>query len=164
MKAVARIILFLSALSAVSAFAVNLKNESLGGLKMGASEKAVVAKYGKPEEIEGDEGAEIRTYKYPSKGMEFQIWFVEGRSDLRRIRAAGDSNAKTSRGIGVGSARKQVEAAYGKPISKGDEVENFELKREWVEYSTGEDVCPYQMYIVYESDKVVEISLTFDCS
>ena len=164
MKKFAQIILLFLVLTVVSVFAANLKNESLGGLKLGVSEKAVIAKYGKPEAVEGGEEGEIRTYKYPSRGMEFQIWFVDGKGDLRQIRAYGDSKAKTSRGVGIGSSRKHVEAAYGRPRNKGDEVENFELKREWALYSTGEDACPYQMHIIYENDKVVEISLTFDCS
>jgi hypothetical protein len=92
----------------------------IGDVKFGATREQVVALLGAPEE---EPEGEMR---YPSKGLQL---FIEPDSGLYIIVAdasrrvgwnSHDFSGKTDKGIGMGSAEKDVEAAYGPPDKPAD--------------------------------------------
>lgn len=138
---------------AASALAANLKDESLGGFKLGDGVKIVTDKLGKPAEKKGPRYAGEATadwyfsYRYPAQGLD--LVFVgpskqakETELRLGEVRAYGPSIAKTSKGIGPGSTKAEVKNAYGA-------AEDIIDEEQW---------CG--LYISYQGDKVSELSLS----
>ena len=138
----------------VAALAANLKNESLGGFKLGDPVKTVTDKLGPPPQKKGPDYAGEATgewqyyYRYPDLGLDFT--FVSSSKQgkgkelrLGDIRAYGPATAKTTTGIGVGSTKAEVKKAYGSTDDITDE-------KEW---------CG--LFIKYKGDQVEELNLSF---
>jgi len=98
-----------------------LANESVGGLKTGISadeaEKIAGAAdvKSKPEKWEAD-GMTHQNRTYKKKGIVLDFLIVEKKASVSSIEINKSCELKTSRNIGIGSERKEVEKAYANEI------------------------------------------------
>jgi hypothetical protein len=106
-----------------------LQNESLAGIKLRDDVGKVHSIIGKPQsttrpELQEMTGEYTWEEKYPAKGIEFGMSRGEQSKvggSVYSIRVFGNSPAFTSSGIGLGSSIADVEAAYGKGNSDGNQ-------------------------------------------
>jgi hypothetical protein len=110
--------------------APDLKQENLGGIGLGATDKEVVAKLGEParkgETVEeGATGLVVQDWAYPDQGLTLTMAADDGGQKVDRMELQAPSRLKTSREIGIGSSRADVEKAYG--AEKDAEASTAEL-------------------------------------
>ena len=94
-----------------------MKNEAVGFLKIGLAASEVLAGLGEPTDkspsrIWGADGLEHQTWRYPGKGIEFDMVNRDGAFRVNRIQIQKPCEYKTKQGIGIGSSAKEVQAAY----------------------------------------------------
>ena len=94
-----------------------MKNEAVGFLKIGLAAAEVLAGLGEPADkspirIWGADGLEHQTWRYPAKGIEFDMVNRDGAFMVNRISIARPCDYKTKQGIGIGSSAQEVRAAY----------------------------------------------------
>jgi hypothetical protein len=115
--------LLVVALYPLALLAVDLSDETLAGIKPADNWAQVKAKHGEPssQKSEGyteEIGCHFWSYNYKTKGLEFWVCHEKkdrtGAAGVASIRAYGESEANTSKGIGLGASREEVEKAYGK--------------------------------------------------
>jgi hypothetical protein len=97
--------------------AVDLKKETVGGIGLGTTDRDVVAALGEParkgEPVEeGATGLVVQTWEYPARGLTLTMVAADGGQKVDRILVEAPSQLQTSRGIGIGSSRTEVETAY----------------------------------------------------
>lgn len=108
--------LFFLVLTVVSGFAFR-EPETLAGIALGDSRQKVFKLLGQPQSkrrercFEGDSG--WFEFRWPSKGI--VVGMSNGDEGVLYIEIYGNSKGKTSRGIGIGSTKEEVKAAYGNP-------------------------------------------------
>ena len=94
-----------------------MKNEAVGFLKIGLAAAEVLAGLGEPADkspirIWGADGLEHQKWRYPAKGIEFDMVKREGAFVVNMISITTPCEYKTKQGIGIGSSVKEVQAAY----------------------------------------------------
>ena len=94
-----------------------MKNEAVGFLKIGLAASEVRAGLGEPADkspirIWGADGLEHQKWRYPAKGIEFDMVKREGAFVVNMISITTPCDYKTKQGIGIGSPAKEVQAAY----------------------------------------------------
>ena len=94
-----------------------MKNEAVGFLKIGLAAAEVLAGLGEPADkspsrIWGADGLEHQKWRYPAKGIEFDMVKRDGAFLVNMIRITTPCDYKTKQGIGIGSPAKEVQAAY----------------------------------------------------
>ena len=119
------------------AHAIELSKDSLAGIRPGDSVQAVIKKYGQPEsktdwedDYTEDGGDRFRQYEYPSRGLTFEIAKKGKIQYVAFIWAEGESKARTSKNIGIGSSMDDVIKAYGKPDLECDGYVYYDPKKE----------------------------------
>jgi len=97
-----------------------LELERMGELSLGMAAKAVQAALGKPEtkgkqEFMAATGEWVRTWAYPKQGLSLELAAKRrgGPETLGSVSLAAPGTAKTRAGVGIGSSREEVTAAYG---------------------------------------------------
>lgn len=103
--------------------------ESLGRLKLGQGEDAVVKVLGKPgskgkAELWEAIGAWVEEWHYPEQGVTLAMSSEKkgGAKSVLNISAEAPCSLATSRGIKIGSSEADVAKAYGKERSKEESV------------------------------------------
>ena len=94
-----------------------MKNEAVGFLKIGLAAAEVLAGLGEPADkspirIWGADGLEHQKWRYPAKGIEFDMVKRDGAFLVNMISITTPCDYKTKQGIGIGSSVKEVQAAY----------------------------------------------------
>ena len=94
-----------------------MKNEAVGFLKIGLAAAEVLAGLGEPADkspirIWGADGLEHQKWRYPAKGIEFDMVKRDGAFLVNMIRITTPCEYKTKQGIGIGSSAQEVQAAY----------------------------------------------------
>ena len=94
-----------------------MKNEAVGFLKIGLAASEVQSRLGEPADkspsrIWGADGLEHQKWRYPAKGIEFDMVKREGAFVVNMISITTPCDYKTKQGIGIGSPAKEVQAAY----------------------------------------------------
>jgi hypothetical protein len=94
-----------------------MKNEAVGFLKIGLAAAEVLAGLGEPADkspirIWGADGLEHQKWRYPAKGIEFDMVKRDGAFLVNMISITTPCEYKTKQGIGIGSSAKEVQAAY----------------------------------------------------
>ncbi len=94
-----------------------MKNEAVGFLKIGLAAAEVLAGLGEPADkspsrIWGADGLEHQKWRYPAKGIEFDMVNRDGAFLVNMIDIKNPCEYKTKQGIGIGSSAKEVQAAY----------------------------------------------------
>ena len=94
-----------------------MKNETIGFLKIGLAAAEVLAGLGEPADkspirIWGADGLEHQKWRYPAKGIEFDMVKRDGAFLVNMISITTPCEYKTKQGIGIGSSVKEVQAAY----------------------------------------------------
>ena len=94
-----------------------MKNEAVGFLKIGLAAAEVLAGLGEPADkspirIWGADGLEHQKWRYPAKGIEFDMVKRDGAFLVNMISITTPCEYKTKQGIGIGSSVKEVQAAY----------------------------------------------------
>lgn len=97
------------------------KAESLGGLRCGLAEEAVVRLLGKPERrgkvmLQEADGNYVQQWEYPAKGIELTMSSgpkKTGPKTIFAVIASSGCTLATQRGIRIGSAESAVRKAYG---------------------------------------------------
>ena len=94
-----------------------MKNEAVGFLKIGLAASEVLAGLGEPTDkspsrIWGADGLEHQKWRYPAKGIEFDMVKRDGAFLVNMISITTPCDYKTKQGIGIGSPAKEVQAAY----------------------------------------------------
>ena len=97
------------------------KAESLGGLRCGSAEEAVVKLLGKPEQrgkvmLQEADGNYVQQWDYPAKGIELTMSSgakKSGTKTIFAIIASSGCTLATQKGIKIGSAENAVRKAYG---------------------------------------------------
>ena len=107
-----------------------MKNEAVGFLKIGLAAAEVLAGLGEPADkspirIWGADGLEHQKWRYPAKGIEFDMVKRDGAFLVNMIHITNPCNYKTKQGIGIGSPAKEVQAAY--PDQLNPEVNETKL-------------------------------------
>ncbi|MEZ4360645.1 MAG: hypothetical protein R3B48_10710 [Kofleriaceae bacterium] len=96
-----------------------LEREDIGGVRLGMTDKAVIAKLGKPskkgravtEEASGDR---VAAWQWKQQGVSVMFAEVKKKLVVRSVQLQEGSRLKTKAGIGLGSSRDEVDAAYGR--------------------------------------------------
>ena len=99
-----------------------MKTEAAGFLKIGLASSEVLAGLGEPADkspirIWGADGMEHQTWRYPAKGIEFDMVNRDGAFRVNRIQIKNPCDYKTKQGIGIGSSAKEVQAAYANKLN-----------------------------------------------
>ncbi|MCX7708413.1 MAG: hypothetical protein N2484_01040 [Clostridia bacterium] len=110
-----------------------VKNESLGSLKYGLTEKELVQKLGQPEEkskamVWGSDGMEHQSFYYKAKGIELDMIKDENVWSIRTINIKKPCDFKTKRNIGIGSSKEEVLKVYKEelnPENSGHDTESY---------------------------------------
>lgn len=94
-----------------------MKNEAVGFLKIGIAASEVLAGLGEPTDkspirIWGADGLEHQKWRYPAKGIEFDMVKRDGIFLVNMISITTPCDYKTKQGIGIGSSAQEVQAAY----------------------------------------------------
>ena len=94
-----------------------MKNEAVGFLRIDLAAAEVQARLGDPADkspirIWGADGLEHQKWRYPAKGIEFDMVKREGAFVVNMISITTPCDYKTKQGIGIGSPAKEVQAAY----------------------------------------------------
>ena len=94
-----------------------MKNEAVGFLKIGLAASEVQSRLGEPADkspsrIWGADGLEHQKWRYPAKGIEFDMVKREGAFVVNMISITTPCDYKTKQGIGIGSPAKEVQSAY----------------------------------------------------
>ena len=94
-----------------------MKNEEVGFLKIGLAAAEVLAGLGEPTDKSpirtwGADGLEHQKWRYPAKGIEFDMVNRDGAFRVNMIQIKSPCEYKTKQGIGIGSSAKEVQAAY----------------------------------------------------
>lgn len=94
-----------------------MNNEAVGFLKIGLASSEVLAGLGEPADkspirIWGADGLEHQTWRFPAKGIEFDMVNRDGAFRVNRIQIQKPCEYKTKQGIGIGSSAKEVQIAY----------------------------------------------------
>ena len=94
-----------------------MKNEAVGFLKIGLAAAEVLAGLGEPADkspirIWGADGLEHQKWRYPAKGIEFDMVKRDGAFLVNMLSITTPCEYKTKQGIGIGSPAKEVQAAY----------------------------------------------------
>ena len=94
-----------------------MKNEAVGFLKIGLAASEVRAGLGEPADkspirIWGADGLEHQKWRYPAKGIKFDMVKRDGAFRVNMITITTPCDYKTKKGIGVGSSAQEVQAAY----------------------------------------------------
>lgn len=138
------VVLFFLVLTVISGFAFRAP-ETLAGIALGDSQQKVFKLLGKPQSkrrercFQGDSG--WVEFNWPAKGI--VVGMGNGDEGVLYIEIYGNSKGKTSRGIGIGSTKEEVRAAYGNP----DNIDKWLIRKdEDYMWQYGED----KVYIVGE--------------
>jgi len=98
----------------------NYSKDAFGELESGLADKAVLAKFGEPEskdgrEEEGATGDIVELWHYPKQGVVLTMvsQTMTSAQSVSGITISAPCAFKTKLGIGVGSTRADVSAAYG---------------------------------------------------
>ncbi len=103
-----------------------LRNETIGFLSIGMSDRDVLNGLGEPEEksvakVWPAVGWEEHQYwYYPTKGIELCMIRKEGQQVVERVSIKSPCEFKTKRGIGIGSTNKEAQDAYENEINPND--------------------------------------------
>jgi predicted small secreted protein len=102
-----------------------MREESLGVLRYGLGEKDVIDALGEPEEKAeaaewGADGLIHQSWYYKTKGMELNMVKQDDKFNVFTIKISKPCGYKTKKGIGIGSSRKDVEAAYESEINQAE--------------------------------------------
>ena len=94
-----------------------MNTEAVGFLKIGLASSEVLAGLGEPADkspirIWGADGLEHQTWRFPAKGIEFDMVNRDGAFRVNRIQIQKPCEYKTKQGIGIGSSAKEVQIAY----------------------------------------------------
>lgn len=96
-------------------------DETLGKLKLGMTDKAVIKLLGEPQS-KGKEtkweaiGEVVQEWKYPAQGLQF---YMAGKpKTILSMKATEPCKLATSRGITIGSSEAEVIKNYGKFVDK----------------------------------------------
>lgn len=105
--------------------ALGWRDERLGGVGPGSAEADITNLLGKPTTAspvveEGATGDFTTVWEYPAAGVSLVLRATkkEGPFSVKNLSIAAPSKLKTSTGIGVGSLRAAVEAAYAADLNK----------------------------------------------
>jgi hypothetical protein len=98
-----------------------MAGESLGGIKLGLTEKKLVALLGQPKEksaltLMEATGDYYQTWRYPGKGLEITLSAGESKTGAKTVAsftASNGCNLTTAKGIKIGSPETDVRKAYG---------------------------------------------------
>ncbi|OQB16018.1 MAG: hypothetical protein BWY15_00145 [Firmicutes bacterium ADurb.Bin193] len=102
-----------------------MNSESIGALKIGLSDNDVIKALGEPEEksemeIWGADGENHQTWNYKSKGIQLDMIGDLKNQVINSMSIKSPCDFKTKRGIGIGSSRTDVSAAYKNEINNDD--------------------------------------------
>lgn len=100
-----------------------MDRETVGGLKRGMTDKSVVSLLGEAQEkteilVWGADGLKHQTWKYEAKGIELDLTGEQGSQKVNMIHIRRPCELKTSRDIGIGSKKEDVEKKYRSEIGK----------------------------------------------
>lgn len=97
-----------------------VEKETLGGLKLGMTEKAVKAALGEPESRGKEEewaatGDHVQKWVYAARGLELQMASEKkgGAKSALMITAKAPSTLVTRKGAGIGTTEAEILKAYG---------------------------------------------------
>ncbi|MCA9642525.1 MAG: hypothetical protein H6718_16195 [Polyangiaceae bacterium] len=95
------------------------KSESIGGFSSGTTSDDVISKLGEPDSRparveEGASGEFVVSWKWQAQGilLEMASPSADGPLSVRGLSIRAPSQLKTSKGIGIGASRADVERAY----------------------------------------------------
>jgi hypothetical protein len=107
-----------------------LEDESIGGVRLGMSETKVIALLGQPTRkgraaTEDATGDVVAVWRWKKKSI--AVTFVDARKkpSVRSIELTAGAKLRTKARIGIGSSRREVDAAYGagrRPAEAGDDA------------------------------------------
>ncbi|MDI1480328.1 hypothetical protein [Polyangium sp. y55x31] len=111
----------------LAAAAALLEHEAIGGVRMGMTQADVVALLGEPS-WQGKRNAESSggfSLEWYWKHLETAILFFGADAmapmTVRGVKVVGPSPLETAKGVGIGSSRREVEAAYAAGHARGRE-------------------------------------------
>jgi hypothetical protein len=122
--------LFAASSSAADSEAM-LRGESLGALKLGASEKSVLESLGKPEKrgafiLQGADGQYVQEWFYPAQGLHLVMSAGEKKTGAKTVfnfTASAPCSLATKRGIKIGSPESAVRKAYAAYVDRDSPAE-----------------------------------------
>jgi hypothetical protein len=104
-----------------------LKDENIGGLKLGMTDNAVIAILGKPSKKEtpveeAATGDIVADWSWAKAGVTVTFADAKKKPIVNGIRLEPAATLKTSKGVGIGSTRQQLDAAYQAGHMKDDDT------------------------------------------
>ena len=158
MKKLITIIIIL--ITAGSYEGVNLKRESVAGIKLDDPEAVVYQKFGQPTQKTELEYFECCDYyyqrlNYTKLGLEFGIYRknIKKSGKVHDIYAKDNSNAKTSKEVGIGSTKDEIRESYG------EYEEGYEEPVWTYIYSKKYDFI--MLHFIFTDDKVTAIKFGY---
>ena len=108
-----------------------LRGETLGPLRLGLAEKAVLKALGKPAKqtalvLQGADGNYVQEWHYPSQGIELMMSAREKKTGTRTIaiiKAAAPCAFATRQGIKIGSPEAAARKAYAAHVDRDSPAE-----------------------------------------
>ncbi|MEZ4398405.1 MAG: hypothetical protein R3B06_00195 [Kofleriaceae bacterium] len=101
-------------------------SESLGGIALGTDGATVERLLGAPTERgpveeEGASGEMLSTWTWPAAGVSLDMAMTGDQAAVHSISITPPSKLTTSRGVGIGTSRAEVERIYAEHLGRGRE-------------------------------------------